>query len=189
MKKSFFILIGCLLAANAPAQLLLGATAGIGAYQLDKSPVENSTKNTGGIFSEIVGLNLGVGNETVRLVVEGYEDYAPFTFSLRNFQGMGTFSAGAMGKLSFTFKDYWSDTAKGFSLGLGLEASRTELHFRKEDLRRDWYSTKYAYLAYSTYKETDFLGVQVDYFGKAGLGNSSVMRLEVGVRVSYYFFF
>jgi hypothetical protein len=184
-RKLFFISICCLIAATSSAQFLIGFTAGIGGYQWDKSPAGSETKTTGGIFSEIIGLNVGVGNETCRLVLEGYEDYAPFTFSVKEFQGMGTFSAGAMGKLSFTFGD-WSSTRKGFSLGAGVETSRTEMHFRKKEVERDWYPTKYGYVAYSTLNEND---VQADFFAKVGVGSHSVMRMEVGLRLSYYAFF
>jgi hypothetical protein len=101
---------------------------------------------------------------------------------------MGTFSVGAMGKLSFTFDNDWGNIGKGFSLGVGIETSRTELHFRKEDVERDWYPTKFAYIAYSTFNDEEPVGIQVDYFGKVGLGSHSVMRIEVGLRMSYYLF-
>jgi hypothetical protein len=189
-RRLFLISICCFVAAQSFGQFIIGLTYGVGGYQWDKSPVGNTTRTSGGIFSEIAGLNLGVGNETIRFILEGYEDYAPFTFSVNEFQGMGTFSAGALAKLSLTPFENWNDERKGFSLGVGTEVTKTEISFKKEEyIRGDWYTTKYAYLAYSWYRESDHTAAQMDVFGKVGIGNHSAMRFEAGIRVSALFVF
>jgi hypothetical protein len=180
-------LICCFITVKSFGQFFLGVTGGIGAYQWDKVPVDNSMKTSGGIFSEILGFNLGVGNETFRFILEGYEDYAPFTFSMDEFQGMGTLSVGAMVKLSLTpFGDSW-DAKKGFSLGLGIETTKTELHFRNRDVIRNWNPTKFGYIAYSLFDD-DEIPVQMDVFCKAAIGNHPAMRMEIGLRASWFLF-
>ena len=186
-RKLAVISVCCLIAAKSFGQLLVGFTYGVGAYQWDRFPVGNSTKAAGGFFSEIAGLNVGVGNETFRLILEGYEDYAPFTFSLKEFQGMGTFSAGALAKLSLTpFEGSWSSNRHGFSIGAGIETTRPELYFRNKDVRRDWYSTKYGYIAYSIYGDGGNVAAQRDIFCKVGIGSHSALRLELGIRWGLY---
>jgi hypothetical protein len=183
-KKLLFTLICCFMAARSMGQFFLGATAGFGIYQWDKAPVDNSTKTSGGVLSEIFGLNLGAGNETFRLLVESYEDFAPFSFSLKKFQGMGTFSAGSMAKLSLT--PYGNSLRnEGFSLGVGIETTKSELYFK--DVKRDWYPTKYGYIAYSLFQKTR-IPTQTDLFCKVGIGDHSARRVEVGIRVNYFLF-
>jgi hypothetical protein len=186
-RRMLLVALCCLMAAGASGQFFVGGTAGVGLYQWDKSPVENATKATGGLFSEIAGPNVGIGDETFRFVLEGYQEWAPFTFSIKEFQGMGTFSAGALAKLSLTFSDGWN-SRKGFSLGVGIETSRAELQFRDRDVKRHWYPTRYGYLAYSMFDDNGSRAIQTDVFCKAGFGSHSVMRMEVGIRYNVFFF-
>jgi hypothetical protein len=189
-RKLFIISVCCLIAAKSLGQVLIGFTYGIGAYQWDRFPVENSTKTIGGLFSEIVGLNVGAGDETFRFVLEGYEEYAPFEFSIEEFQGMGTFSAGALAKLSLTpFEERYGSDRHGFSIGAGIETTYHELHFRNEDVSRNWNPTKYGYIAYTKYIDKDNVPVQQDIFCKVGIGSHSSMRIELGIRWGLYLFF
>ncbi|MDR3250060.1 MAG: hypothetical protein LBT42_00135, partial [Tannerella sp.] len=170
MRKMLFTLIGCtMIAAASYGQVIFGLTGGLSGYRWDRNPaVEGvSEKNSsGGIFGEILGLNLGLGNEKCRFLLEGYESYSPFTFNAKKFKGMGTFSGGAMARLSITpFGDSW-DGNKGFSVGAGLEAIRTDLHFQKKDTERDWFPVKYVYVAYSSCKENNGLLEEMNIFGK-----------------------
>jgi hypothetical protein len=187
MKKVLFTAVCCLATVMSFGQVLAGVTVGTSLYKWDKNPTTGSVeynRAAGGIFSEIVGLNLGLGNDKFRFILEGYETYAPFTFNLKKFAGMGTFSGGAMAKISVTPFEH-RDGNRGFSLGAGIEMTRTEISFRKKELERDWFPIKYGYLAYSVCEEDGHTLTQTDWFGKVGIGENSAIGFEVGVRRSF----
>jgi hypothetical protein len=167
-------------------QFLAGITLGIDAYRWDRIPMNQTDGkkiSTGGIFSETIGLNLGFGNEKYRFLLDGYQNYAPFSFSLSKFQGMGTFSGGAMARISFTPFEGESDN-KGFTLGVGIETNKAEIFFRKEDVTRKWFPTKYVYMAYSMCGDVHGAFLQGDYFVKVGKGDYSALNFELGIRCS-----
>jgi hypothetical protein len=163
------------LALQSYAQFDLGLTTGAAAYRWDKNPSTNSPeyKNSSGsvLINPLLGLHAKVGNESFRLTVEGYGEFAPFSYDMNQKKGYGTFAYGSLAKISIG----------GFTFGAGIEQVKTELYWRPdeyENMTRDRYQLLYGYIALSDYEPTH----QNDLFLKVGIGKNSAFGLEVGFK-------
>jgi hypothetical protein len=182
----------------------MGLTIGGSFYRWDKNPTTNSPELTSssGSSSLLLGLHLMVGNPDYRFIVEGYGDFAPFSFDIGQIKGMGSFSYGGLAKLSITpwvknvnftvqtgSKVRRSNEAHtGLSIGIGYEQTKTELYLIKEqykNMKRDWYGNFYGYLAYSL----NSIGSQMDIFVKFGGGKKSSYTVGLGIKSNMNLFF
>jgi len=138
MIKSFFLLIFVLITFNAFTQIGFGTVGGFDFYQRYQNPKDNIAYPASGnaILNIIYGPKIWFGGKSFSVSFEGHVNLGLTAFALKDFKGFGAISFPLIGKLNFNgLSGFHTGFAKGFSLGSGIQYSKTELYYLNNDYK------------------------------------------------------
>lgn len=131
------------------AQFGIGLTSSWDMYNRYVNPDDGLAN--GGNGSAILNLGLGpkiwVGGEAFSFSVESQANIGLLGLSLKEYKGLGAFSVPIMAKLNFGgLSGLNKDLAFGFTVGAGIQYSKTEILYLKDSYKdlgvtRDYYRT------------------------------------------------
>jgi len=132
--KSLFTVLIVLLSINlASAQFGYGLTVSNDLYHYYQNPSDNTGKSTSAgnaLLNLGVGPKIWMGGEDFSISVEAQATIGLTSFSARNYKGLGTASFPIMAKFNFGGLSALDKEGKfGWSLGAGIQYSRTELYY------------------------------------------------------------
>lgn len=115
---------------TAQGQVGLGLTVSNDVYQHYKNPTSHDGGSAGSVLGNLgVGPKLWVGNHNFSVSAEAQAVWGIFGYSLKEYRGMGTVAYPIMVKLNFSGLTAMDNEARmGFSVGGGVQYSRTELY-------------------------------------------------------------
>ncbi|MFT4565259.1 MAG: hypothetical protein ACI9FN_000210 [Saprospiraceae bacterium] len=111
-------------------------------------PDDIASRRAGSAIINIgVGPKLWIGDGDFSFSPEAYFMWSPFALSSKDYKGMGAFSIPIMAKFEFLGNSNFNNDGKfGFSIGGGIQYSKTELwglkeEFKEQGVNRDFFKT------------------------------------------------
>ncbi len=151
MIKYVVLNILLLLAAGSQAQVSLGFTASTDLYQRYVNPSKNNATLSGSAGSTLLNLGVGpkiwAGNKKFSFSLESQGVWGILGLSTGDYKGLGTFSVPVLAKLNFKgLSTYDREGKMGFSIGGGVQWSRTELYGLSDEakaagVKREFFKT------------------------------------------------
>lgn len=130
---------------TAQAQFGIGLTASTDIYQLLQNPKADDHGTAGSALLNVgVGPKIWVGSKDFSVSAEGQAVLGIFGLSVKDYRGLGMASVPLMVKLNFAgLSGLDKEGRMGFSIGGGLQYSKTELYYTKDSFTgdRDWFRT------------------------------------------------
>jgi len=134
MKKFFPFLIIMFFYLNLFSQIGFGTVGGIDLYQRYVNPKDEIAYPAAGnaLFNLIYGPKIWLGSKYISLSLEAQINLGITSFAIKDFKGLGAVSFPLMAKFNYKgLSGFLPGFAKGFSLGGGIQYSKTELIFNK----------------------------------------------------------
>lgn len=131
--KQMFMWLLALVPAVTFSQVSLGFTASTDIYQRYVNPDASNGALSGSAGSTLLNLGVGpkiwIGNKKYSFSLESQGVWGIMGLSSGDYKGLGTFSVPVMAKINFKgLSTFDREGLTGFSLGGGLQWSRTELY-------------------------------------------------------------
>jgi len=137
MKSIFTLLTLAMSLQMATAQIGIGLTASNDFYHYYQNPEDNTGESTSAgsaLMNFGVGPKVWFGTEDFSISVEGQAVLGVFGLSARDYKGLGTVAYPLMAKFNFGGLSALDKEGKfGWSLGAGMQYSRTELYYTTDD--------------------------------------------------------
>ncbi len=187
--RIFIIAVLLLIGASSRAQTKLDFIFGADVYQWYLNPVDPQVPESRSSAGQLLGLQTGLkfsgGGSRFGLAIECSGNFAPLAFDFPKFKGLGAASYQLIGKMNVgALTGFSKDQLFGFSLGAGLQYSRTEL-FGLTDayahLRRNWFKTYVGEIAIGG-GLSRFL---VMAYLRIGTSRQHAWTLQQGIQMSY----
>lgn len=164
-----------------------GLTGKLGLYSRYANPEDGiASRSAGNVLNIGLGPKLWVGGEKMSVSIEGAATWSPFAFSLSDYKGMGALAFPVLAKINFGGLSTHNREGKfGFSIGGGLQWSRTELYglrnsFEDQGVVRDYFKTFIGEIAYG-FGLSGFAGsLYVRYGGNSDI-EANTFNLGIGV--------
>ncbi len=142
MKYIFSVLFTVFIVFNANSQANIGFVSGGDLYQRYVNPDDNSGINRSSgsfLLNGNTGLKFYVGTPKVSLSVESYFNVGSLALNLNDYQGLGAASIPVLAKINFNGLSGLRkvDESRGWSIGGGVQWSRTEWYFISRRARED----------------------------------------------------
>ncbi len=165
---------------------------GTDVYQWYKNPVDPQVTDSPGSAGQIFGINAGFkfsgGGSNIGLAAECGGNFAPLAFDFPRYKGLGAAAYYVLGKINFgALTGFSKDQLFGFSVGAGLQYSRTELFglIHKYDyLSRKWFQTYIGEIAVGG----GFSQFLIMAYFRLGTSKEKAWTLQQGVQLSYRLF-
>ncbi len=119
---------------NLFSQIGFGTVGGIDLYQRYVNPKDEIAYPAAGnaMFNLIYGPKIWLGSKYISLSMEAQINLGITSFAIKDFKGLGAVSFPLMAKVNYKgLSGFLPGFAKGFSLGGGIQYSKTELIFNK----------------------------------------------------------
>ena len=131
------------------SQFGIGLTGGVDLYNRYVNPEDSvaSPSNGSAILNLALGPKIWVGGKSFSVSVESAANWGMLGLSLKDYKGLGSLSIPVMAKLNFGgLSGLNKDMGFGFSIGGGIQYSRTELYgltneFSDLGVTRDYFKT------------------------------------------------
>lgn len=157
MKFVYTLIFYIIFTNNSIAQIGYGLTASYDFYQYFANPKDDTGKSrTAGsaILNFGIGPKLWFGGEKFSFSVEGQASLGLLGLSAGDYKGLGLMSVPLMAKLNFGgLSSLDKEGSFGWSFGGGLQYSKTELYYLKDEFEtlggvRKWYKTYIGQVGY-----------------------------------------
>ena len=132
MKKLFIFFLLLFTGFPSFGQFGFGTVGGFDFYQRYKNPVDNIAYPASGnaLLNFIYGPKIWIGSKKFSVSLEGQINLGLTSFALKDYKGLGAVSFPIIGKLNFKgLSGFHTGFATGFSLGGGIQWSKTELFY------------------------------------------------------------
>lgn len=136
--KCFLIIKMLMISSFVYSQIGLGYVVGFDIYERFKNPADGIASPSSGnaLLNGFVGPKIWLGGPEFSVSVEGQINLGLTSFSVRDYKGIGSVSFPVLAKLNFggnTALDRNFET--GYSIGGGIEWSKTELFYLSKEHR------------------------------------------------------
>jgi len=134
MKKILLFISIIFIYQNLFSQIGFGTIGGIDLYQRYVNPKDDIAYPASGnaMLNLIYGTKVWLGTENISLSLEGQVNLGVTSFALKDFKGMGAVAFPLMAKINYRgLSMFLPGYAKGFSIGGGIQYTKTELIFSK----------------------------------------------------------
>jgi hypothetical protein len=169
-------------------QVALGVTYGLDLYQHLQNPYtdEVESHSTGSaIFNLNIGPKLWVGGEGFSVSMEAQAGMAPFSLDLDGYKGLGAAYFPVLACVNFAGLSGFQDVGGfGFSIGGGMQISRTELYFLDkdyEDVPRDFFETIFGQINIGLGKKHQAVYMYLRY----GAGDNDAHAYHIGLMLDH----
>ncbi len=141
MKNKYLVIwLSAFLPFWASCQVSLGFTASTDLYQRYVNPDADNGSMSGSAGSTLLNLGVGpkiwFGNKKYSFSLESQGVWGIFGLSSGDYKGLGTFSVPVMAKINFKgLSTFDREGLTGFTVGGGLQWSRTELYGLSNEAR------------------------------------------------------
>ncbi|MGE5356555.1 MAG: hypothetical protein ACM3PT_10005 [Deltaproteobacteria bacterium] len=134
------------------SQIGIGTVGGMDFYQRYVNPEDNIAYPAAGnvVLNFIYGPKIWVGAKKFSFSIEGQVNIGLTSFAINDYKGLGAIAFPVIGKLNFNgLSGFHTGFSKGFSLGAGVQWSKTELYhlsknYKNKGVKRDFFDVLFA---------------------------------------------
>ena len=165
MKKIFLFLLFVFVTSVSIGQVGYGTVGGLDFYQRYENPVDDIAYTGSGnaLLNIVFGPRVWLGGKKLSFSLESQINLGLTSFAIKDYKGIGALGIPVIAKINYKgLSGFYPGFASGFSLGFGIQWSKTELFYLSKDYKDIGVNRKFE----KTYVFQIDLGV--GSFGKSG---------------------